>query len=198
MQVKGLVMCVTCAVALMMGGPAAGVALSEAQGDFDAESVAGDGRYLRRLLQGVRWEWQRQVVTSKGIAETLAEPAGVVEDRGRLELHLPFEFDSARMTREGRLQAEELGEAMRMIAADASQSVVWLLVGHTDALGTRSYNRALSVRRAEALREYLVDEFGFDPLDIDIEGRGEDEPVDTAMTEAAHAVNRRVEVVRYR
>ena len=74
----------------------------------------------------------------------------------------------------------------------------WLLVGHTDARGARSYNQALSVRRARALRAYLIDEFGFDARDIDVDGKGEDELLDPETTEAAHSVNRRVEVVRRR
>ena len=46
-----------------------------------------------------------------------------------------------------------------------------------------------------AVRSYLVDEFGFAPRDIDVDGRGEDELLDPEMTDAAHSINRRVEVV---
>ena len=71
-------------------------------------------------------------------------------------------------------------------------------MGHTDALGARAYNEALSLRRARVVRRFLVDEFGFDPRDIEVEGRGEDELLSRGTTEAAHSVNRRVEVIRLR
>ena len=159
---------------------------------------AADGLYdlpmIRQALRGARRAMQGQVVPSAAIAETLARRGGGV--RPRIDLDINFEFDSARMTRDGRAQAEQLGEAMLMVADDVGRREEWLVVGHTDAQGARSYNHALSLRRAEAVRAYLAEEFGFDRRDIDVDGRGEDELLDTAMSEAAHSLNRRVEVVR--
>ena len=146
---------------------------------------------IGRALRAARREMPSQIVPSARIAETLTAPTRGARARRRMNLHINFEFDSARMTRDGRAQAAQLGEAMRMIS-----DAVWLLVGHTDAQGTRSYNQALSLRRAASVRAYLVDEFGLDPRDIDVEGRGEDELLDSDTTDAAHSVNRRVEVVR--
>ena len=142
-------------------------------------------------------EAQGRFVPSAEIVGALANPTRDTRGRPRIDLHINFEFDSARMTRDGREQAEQLGEAMLRIVADDG-SAEWLLVGHTDAEGARSYNQALSMRRARAVRAYLMDEFGFDPRDIDVDGRGEDELLDPEMSEAAHSVNRRVEVVRRR
>ena len=161
---------------------------------LDAADTLHDLPMIRQALREARREMQGQVVPSAAIAETLARRGGRVSPR--IDLHINFEFDSARMTRDGRAQAEQLGEAMLMVADDVGRRENWLLLGHTDAQGVRSYNRALSVRRAEAVRAYLVDEFGFDRRDIDVEGRGEDELLDTATTDAAQSVNRRVEVVR--
>ena len=159
---------------------------------------AADGLYdlpmIRQALREARRAMQGQVVPSAAIAETLARRGGGV--RPRIDLDINFEFDSARMTRDGRAQAEQLGEAMLMVADDVGRREEWLVVGHTDAQGARSYNHALSLRRAEAVRAYLAEEFGFDRRDIDVDGRGEDELLDTAMSEAAHSLNRRVEVVR--
>ena len=146
------------------------------------------------LLLGGGMEASQQIVSSAAIADALTGSRGAV-DSMRIDLHINFEFDSARMARIGREQAAELGEAMQMIEHDEGPAV-WLLVGHTDARGARAYNRALSVRRAAAVRAYLTDEFGFDARDIDVEGRGEDALLDRETTDAAHAVNRRVEVVR--
>ena len=167
---------------------------------FRAADALHDLPMIRQALHEARREAQGQVVPNEEIVETLLNPpitrgAAV---RPRIDLHINFEFDSARMTRDGRAQAAELGEALRTVADRAGRSPEWLLVGHTDAQGARAYNRALSVRRAEAVRAYLADVFGFDPRTIDVEGRGEDELLDPETTEAAHSVNRRVEVVLVR
>ena len=119
--------------------------------------------------------------------------------RRRIDLWISFDFDSARLTRQGWEQAEALGEALRAIVdGEPASRPVFLVVGHTDAQGPRSYNANLSVRRAETVREVLVDDFDLDGRDIEIEGRGEDELLSRERTEAAHAANRRVEVIRIR
>ena len=166
---------------------------------FRAADALHDLPMIRQALHEARREAQGQVVPNEEIVETLLNSAirGAAV-RPRIDLHINFEFDSARMTRDGRAQAEELGEALLTIADRTGRSPEWLLVGHTDAQGARAYNRVLSVRRAEEVRAYLVDDFGLDPRTIDVEGRGEDELLDLETTEAAHSVNRRVEVVLVR
>ena len=153
---------------------------------------------IRQALREARLEARGQIVPNDEIVRGLLNPIKGATVRPRINLQVNFEFDSARMTWDGRAQAAELGEAFREVADRAGRSAEWLLVGHTDAQGARAYNRALSLRRAEAVRSYLVDAFGFDPRTIDVEGRGEDELLDTETTEAAHSVNRRVEVVLVR
>ena len=135
-------------------------------------------------------------------------PTGTIVDslawddgpRGRRAIDLPihFEFDSVRLTRDGRDQAAALGDALLDLAEAGGRPAAFLLVGHTDAQGARAYNEALSLRRARVVRRFLIDEFGFDPRDIEVEGRGEDELLSRGTTEAAHSVNRRVEVIRLR
>ena len=161
--------------------------LREADRLYDLPMIGQTLREGRRQLVG-------EVVPSDEIVKTLTDPLRA-RVQPRVDLHINFEFDSASMTRTGRAQADQLGEAMREIAEAARRLPEWLLVGHTDARGNRSYNEALSVRRAREVRAYLADEFGFDARDIDVEGRGENELLDPEMTEAAHSVNRRVEVV---
>ena len=136
-------------------------------------------------------------VPARSIVESLA---GNDDRSGRRRIDLPihFEFDSARLTRDGLEQAAALGDALVDLAAGGGRATAFLLVGHTDAQGARAYNEALSLRRARVVRRFLVDEFGFDPQDIEVEGRGEDELLSHRTTEAAHSVNRRVEVIRLR
>ncbi|MGQ0560770.1 MAG: OmpA family protein [Gemmatimonadota bacterium] len=69
-----------------------------------------------------------------------------------------------------------------------------LIVGHTDATGSDSYNQGLSERRAASAARYLVSR-GVENTRIRTAGRGEIEPIETNASAEGRAQNRRVEVV---
>jgi outer membrane protein OmpA-like peptidoglycan-associated protein len=71
-----------------------------------------------------------------------------------------------------------------------------LIVGHTDSVGTHTYNEDLSRRRSQAAANYLVAQ-GLERSRVQTMGLGETEPVNMANTDAAAAQNRRVEVAIY-
>lgn len=79
------------------------------------------------------------------------------------------------------------------LAEDASRRVV--LVGHTDALGSLSGNIALSRVRAQAVRQYLIQELGTASAQVDAEGIGFLSPRESNTTPEGREANRRVEVV---
>lgn len=68
------------------------------------------------------------------------------------------------------------------------------IVGHTDDVATDEYNRDLSQRRAETVRDYLTSR-GIDAARLEAIGKGESEPIDTNDTEDGRAKNRRVEFI---
>lgn len=67
------------------------------------------------------------------------------------------------------------------------------IFGHTDSDGDAEANRILSQKRAEAVRQYLI-ENGVDALRVKATGKGESEPVTENNTAEGRAMNRRVEV----
>jgi outer membrane protein OmpA-like peptidoglycan-associated protein len=67
------------------------------------------------------------------------------------------------------------------------------IVGHTDGAGARASNVALSTRRAESVKQYLVDA-GIDASRMQTRGAGPDEPLDSNATKAGRARNRRIEL----
>lgn len=71
-----------------------------------------------------------------------------------------------------------------------------LIVGHTDQVGSTSYNQALSERRAMSAARYLVTQ-GIAGARVATRGLGETEPVADNATEAGRASNRRIEVAIY-
>ncbi|MEM6697587.1 MAG: OmpA family protein, partial [Bacteroidota bacterium] len=68
------------------------------------------------------------------------------------------------------------------------------LVGHTDQVGTAAKNKQLSLDRAKAVKDFLVNSCGFPAERIEIEGKGASEPICDNDTEEGRRCNRRVEV----
>jgi outer membrane protein OmpA-like peptidoglycan-associated protein len=66
------------------------------------------------------------------------------------------------------------------------------ITGHTDSTGGDDYNMSLSMRRAEAIKDYLVKR-GVSADRLATEGKGESQPVDTNDTDLGRARNRRIE-----
>lgn len=66
--------------------------------------------------------------------------------------------------------------------------------GHTDSIGNPEYNLKLSQRRADAVKNYLVNK-GIDPNILESKGYGQEEPVATNETDEGRQKNRRVELL---
>lgn len=84
-----------------------------------------------------------------------------------------FEFGSAEIPYNQFWKVEEIAIAMRRILRRRRQEV-FLIEGHTDAVGSRYSNQLLSERRARSLRRVLVHEFGIPHYALETEGYGED------------------------
>ena len=80
----------------------------------------------------------------------------------------------------------------------ANGSLLFVVAGHTDNVGSESFNYGLSKRRAENVAAYLMTDQKIDPAHILTVGYGERAPVGDNKTEAGRAKNRRVEILVYR
>jgi OOP family OmpA-OmpF porin len=99
-----------------------------------------------------------------------------------------FDFDKAVVKPEGKAKLDDLASKVAGINLE-----VVIAVGHTDATGKADYNQALSNKRAEAVKAYLVSK-GIESNRIYTEGKGLTQPVADNATKEGRAKNRRVEV----
>lgn len=109
----------------------------------------------------------------------------------RLILHgVNFETGKAALTPES---AVILDEVAGSLAANSEIRVE--VQGHTDSRGSRALNRRLSLARANAVRQYLI-EHGVPADRLSARGYGPDRPLASDTTDAGRAQNRRVELDR--
>jgi OOP family OmpA-OmpF porin len=99
-----------------------------------------------------------------------------------------FDFDKSVLKPEGKAKLDDLVGKIKDINLE-----VIIAVGHTDAVGSDSYNQKLSVRRSEAVKAYLVSK-GVEQNRVYTEGKGEKQPVADNKTGEGRAKNRRVEI----
>ena len=99
-----------------------------------------------------------------------------------------FGFDRAVLKDEGKQKLDDIVNQLDGVALE-----VIVAVGHTDSVGPEAYNQRLSVRRAEAVKAYLVSK-GIEANRVYTEGKGEAQPVADNKTKEGRAKNRRVEI----
>ena len=99
-----------------------------------------------------------------------------------------FDFDEHTLTADARSTVGEIAELLKDIEG------LVILEGHADYTGTEEYNQALSIRRANAVRDALAAQ-GIDPQRFLVRGFGETRPEASNATADGRAQNRRVEVI---
>ncbi|KAF3999835.1 outer membrane protein OmpA [Glaciimonas immobilis] len=99
-----------------------------------------------------------------------------------------FDFDKAVLKPEGKAKLDDLTSKLGELNLE-----VIIAVGHTDSIGSVAYNQKLSIRRAEAVKAYLVHK-GIESNRVYTEGKGKSQPVADNKTAAGRAKNRRVEI----
>ena len=102
---------------------------------------------------------------------------------------LVFHFDSDTVSTDAHVNLIRVARELRSLGINR----VWVR-GHTDNVGAREYNLALSKRRAEAVAQVLV-EAGFPQEGIDAKGMGSSVPAADNGTSEGRARNRRVVVI---
>lgn len=124
----------------------------------------------------------------QNIAAAPQQPATPVRTTPERDIRLPaiaFAFDSAHLSAAATAALDDAARTLRL-----HPDVEVEVAGHTDNIGSSTYNLALSKKRAEAVRSYLVERGITNALTV--RGHGEDQPTADNSTEAGRAKNRRV------
>ena len=115
-------------------------------------------------------------------------PAPAVASKVTFSADAFFDFDKSVLKPEGKAKLDDLASKVKGINLE-----VVIAVGHTDSVGSDAYNQKLSVRRAEAVKAYLVSK-GIEKNRVYTEGMGEKQPIADNKTKEGRAKNRRVEI----
>ncbi|WP_439858769.1 OmpA family protein [Pseudomonas sp. MBLB4136] len=106
----------------------------------------------------------------------------------RVELDVKFDFDKDRVKEESYSDIKNLADFMNQYPQTRTT-----VEGHTDSVGSDAYNQKLSERRANAVRQVLVNQYGVSGERVNAVGYGESRPVADNASDAGRAINRRVE-----
>jgi outer membrane protein OmpA-like peptidoglycan-associated protein len=151
------------------------------QTQTDPAAVAAEGQLIQSL---------RNRPTRSLSATEREEIATIVKDKPKIDLEINFDYNSANISNRSLPSVQALGRALSNPELKGSTFVV---AGHTDAVGSDSYNQDLSERRADSIKRYLVDRFGIAGSDLVTVGYGKTKLKDPANP--LSEVNRRVQVV---
>lgn len=157
------------------------------------EGYASDGRGgVARDSSGDCWRtgyWTPAMATYECDPDLLPKPVKKVEapapeapppppppvtapEKISLSADTLFDFDKAELRPAGKEKLDEIVGKLEGVEYDTI-----VAIGYTDRIGSEAYNKKLSVRRAEAVKSYLVDEKGIPAENIFTDGKGEADPV---------------------
>ncbi|MDX1675664.1 MAG: OmpA family protein [Longimicrobiales bacterium] len=154
-------------------GAIVGAAVGGAAGAIIGNQMDQQAKELRSEIEGA-------TVTRVG------EGIVVTFDTGLL-----FDFDSATLREAARVNLTNLADHL-----DQYERTDVLIIGHTDSIGTETYNQRLSERRAESAARFIA-EHNVARERISTRGMGESDPIASNDTAEGRQDNRRVEVVIY-
>lgn len=174
----------TCAAVGGVGGAALGAIESSTW----AAGGAAVGAGMAAAYCWVHGASDEQVVM---VEEAMVEEAAAPEEPAeavRVELDVKFDFDKAQVKDDSYGDIKNLADFMNQYPQTTT-----VVEGHTDSVGSDAYNQGLSERRANAVRDVLVNQYGVSGDRVNAVGYGEARPVADNGTDSGRAINRRVE-----
>jgi len=159
------------------------------RGEIDLLSLGLVYKFGRPAARPIAAAAPQPMIVEQALAPVAAAPAPQpVSEKVSFAAEALFDFDKAIVKPEGKLALDEL-----MARLQGMNTEVMIAVGHTDSVGSDAYNDKLSLRRADAVKAYLVSK-GLDQARLYTEGKGESQPIAPNTTAEGRAKNRRVTI----
>jgi OOP family OmpA-OmpF porin len=181
----------------------AGIAMAHEGGTANDSYVGDSNKHYVIDSQGrcvMTSEWSKELATKECNPELFPEvteappapppPPVPAYTKHTVSATALFDFNKSVLKPEGKKAIHDIDADIK---ASKAKVIDIKVVGYTDSVGTDAYNQQLSIRRANAVKDYMVSE-GVDPGIIDAKGMGEADPVASNKTAAGRAENRRVEI----
>jgi OOP family OmpA-OmpF porin len=153
-----------------------------------AQTAAAPSVEPTAVLSGRQIEQALQQPRTRSFAPRGLTRRDAPESEQAVNLNIPFEHNSSTLRTQAEAQLGQLELALTSASLGQDRFVV---AGHTDAKGSAQYNKQLSLRRAEAVKRFLVAR-GMDPKRLDTVGYGSERLLSPDRPEDPG--NRRVEI----
>jgi outer membrane protein OmpA-like peptidoglycan-associated protein len=159
-------------------------------GDYQIALPLGDSYGIRAELGGYVPVNENVVVSKDELKEIIRKDLILIKLRENVSIRLNNIFFA---TDKAELLPESFAELDRLVLLlQKEQALKIAIEGHTDSTGTVAHNKTLSLARATAVKQYLIQK-GIDQKRLEGYGYASAKPLDTNETEEGRAKNRRVE-----
>lgn len=169
-------------------------ALGQVTVDPGSETLGEDdlGKFADQLLQqGAGGKTAEGALDGLATLDSMLDlpPNILLGKKTMLPSDLLFEFNQAELR-----ESAKVGLMKVALLMDRNPELYCWIEGHTDLVGGDEFNLELSIRRAEAVKSYLVDSLRMDPERIHTRGFGRFTPIVIEGDRTRQAINRRVEI----
>ncbi|PKN76686.1 MAG: hypothetical protein CVU52_03655 [Deltaproteobacteria bacterium HGW-Deltaproteobacteria-10] len=160
-----------------------------------AESMIGDIYFSNEPADIALAETGKEASPKKVARISAVKPAAIAKKRPGKILPMPtcfssiIEFDTDSSRIEDNYRDEMQAAAEYLVKYGTAKLNI---VGHTDNIGSEEYNMALSLRRAQSVGNYLVEQLGINPQRLNVRGAGSLNPVADNDTPEGRRQNRNV------
>ncbi|HRD35048.1 MAG TPA: OmpA family protein [Rhodocyclaceae bacterium] len=155
------------------------------EGAIDLSAGNGEARAV--------FDWANERERIRGAFAPPDEIKVIDTEDGKLLLRLPAAKGFAKASAEPEAPLRAMLDRIAIAIEDPPSTEITIL-GHTDSLGSETFNLQLSIKRAEAVMEYLRKR-GLPLTRMNADGHGESEPIADNGDEPGRALNRRVEII---
>ena len=213
-SVRNVILCVLAAGLIGASAPAMAASNEETNLGYDSAETVGEAQGILKYLGHLRaGTFKRGVVDAATRGALLGfqtthslRPTGRVDGETMTQLlqHRPagagkplvlkgvhFDPGSAQLRPDSLPDLDRTARSLRQ-----NPDVVIGIAGHADSTGTSAFNKRLSMARADAVRDYLINK-GVPPSRLEIRAYGSRRPIADNDTRVGRAENRRVEMARF-